>query len=295
MRTERADPALTILADREKVEQILLNLLSNAAKFTPRGGHVTMVATAHASTVEISVADTGVGIPRDKLTTIFEQFVQVSSSLTREHEPRSRPGDQSRAGPCHGRRRRRGEHRAGWVHIYAHAAVRCQDGVARQAWVRPGPRLHPTPLHCAVESIDRPRVIRRIQEGDWSPSGLVSARTLRSIPLLVERPPACCNTSVYSMNNSHVAALANARPIKANGDESPPPRTNRRAAPASIASRPSQPPREPAATAVGSNPDNADESAANQARHTHLYPLQLCAVMDRANRWTVAWTERGAR
>ena len=81
-----ADPTVTIVADREKVEQILLNLLSNAAKFTPRGGHVTMLATAHAATVEISVADTGVGIPADKLTTIFEPFVQVSSTLTREHE-----------------------------------------------------------------------------------------------------------------------------------------------------------------------------------------------------------------
>jgi signal transduction histidine kinase len=83
---EGADPSVTIIADREKVEQILLNLLSNAAKFTPRGGHVTMLATTHATTVEISVADTGVGIPGDKLTTIFEPFVQVSSTLTREHE-----------------------------------------------------------------------------------------------------------------------------------------------------------------------------------------------------------------
>jgi PAS domain S-box-containing protein len=67
-------------ADREKVEQILLNLLSNASKFTGRGGLVTIEADADpadASRVHLRVRDTGVGIPADRLEAIFEPFVQV--------------------------------------------------------------------------------------------------------------------------------------------------------------------------------------------------------------------------
>jgi signal transduction histidine kinase len=72
--------------DSEKLEQILLNLLSNATKFTPRGGRITLVATRHGSRVEIAVSDTGVGIPPDRLSAIFEPFVQLDPSLTRERD-----------------------------------------------------------------------------------------------------------------------------------------------------------------------------------------------------------------
>jgi signal transduction histidine kinase len=80
------DSRVSVLADGEKLEQILLNLLSNATKFTPRGGQIMVVSTTHADAVEISVADTGIGIPPDKLATIFEPFTQVNPSLTREQE-----------------------------------------------------------------------------------------------------------------------------------------------------------------------------------------------------------------
>jgi signal transduction histidine kinase/DNA-binding NarL/FixJ family response regulator len=75
-------------ADREKLVQVLLNLLSNAIKFTAEGGRVTIGVEEVAPPegpplVLVRVRDTGIGIPKDKLETIFEPFVQVDASLTR--------------------------------------------------------------------------------------------------------------------------------------------------------------------------------------------------------------------
>ena len=81
-----ADPDLVVRVDSEKLEQILLNLLSNATKFTPQGGRITLAATRHGSRVEVTVSDTGVGIPPDRLGAIFEPFVQLDPSLTRERD-----------------------------------------------------------------------------------------------------------------------------------------------------------------------------------------------------------------
>ena len=75
-----------ISADPEKARQILLNLLSNAMKFTPRGGRITVTCASRGDVVEISVADSGMGIPADKLDSIFEPFVQVDTRLTRTQE-----------------------------------------------------------------------------------------------------------------------------------------------------------------------------------------------------------------
>jgi PAS domain S-box-containing protein len=74
-------PGVTALADRLKTEQILLNLLSNATKFTPRGGTVTVTCEASESQAIVHVTDTGVGIPPDKLEDVFEPFVQVGRTL----------------------------------------------------------------------------------------------------------------------------------------------------------------------------------------------------------------------
>jgi signal transduction histidine kinase len=71
------------VADREKVGQVLLNLLSNAAKFTPAGGRVTVSADAGDGRARLRVADTGIGIPADQLDVIFEPFVQVDGTRTR--------------------------------------------------------------------------------------------------------------------------------------------------------------------------------------------------------------------
>jgi signal transduction histidine kinase len=79
-------PQLAVRADGEKCEQIVLNLLSNAMKFTKRGGRVEVACTPEQDRVAISVADTGVGIPPDKLGIVFEPFIQVDPSLTRQRD-----------------------------------------------------------------------------------------------------------------------------------------------------------------------------------------------------------------
>jgi signal transduction histidine kinase len=73
-------------ADREKLEQVLLNLLSNAARFTAAGGRVTVRAEPvpdRPDLVRLVVADTGIGIPADKVEAIFEPFVQIRSGTPR--------------------------------------------------------------------------------------------------------------------------------------------------------------------------------------------------------------------
>ncbi|HEY2067587.1 MAG TPA: ATP-binding protein [Gemmatimonadaceae bacterium] len=71
---------LRALADREKLEQIVLNLLSNATKFTDDGGRIEVRCSGDASFVRVRVTDSGVGIPADKLAMIFEPFEQVQSA-----------------------------------------------------------------------------------------------------------------------------------------------------------------------------------------------------------------------
>lgn len=78
-------PTVRVRADREKLQQILLNLLTNAIKFTD-AGEIRVSCPAAGRTVSISVADTGRGIAADKLATVFEPFVQVDQRLTRSHE-----------------------------------------------------------------------------------------------------------------------------------------------------------------------------------------------------------------
>jgi len=77
----RSDCNYFILADPEKLQQILLNLATNAIKFTPAGG-ISVRCRSDDATVTIDVTDTGVGIPPDKLEQIFEPFIQVNRSLT---------------------------------------------------------------------------------------------------------------------------------------------------------------------------------------------------------------------
>ena len=79
-------PSLVARADGEKLRQILVNLLSNAVKFTPAGGRIDLSCAQEGSVARIRVADTGIGIPADKLDAIFDPFVQVRADLTRPHE-----------------------------------------------------------------------------------------------------------------------------------------------------------------------------------------------------------------
>ena len=68
---------LTVRADAEKVRQILLNLLTNALKFTTSGGEITLTVATKDNVVRLTVRDTGVGIPENMLDAVFEPFVQV--------------------------------------------------------------------------------------------------------------------------------------------------------------------------------------------------------------------------
>ena len=77
---------LTVHGDQDKVRQILLNLLTNALKFTAPGGSVEVTCDSNEDYVAIRVSDTGLGIPGSELNTIFEPFVQVNPSLTRSTE-----------------------------------------------------------------------------------------------------------------------------------------------------------------------------------------------------------------
>jgi len=82
-----ATSALTVIADREKLRQIMLNLLSNAIRFTPPGGVITLAARADdRDRVEIRVEDTGPGIPESRRGDVFEPFVQLDRSLAQPQE-----------------------------------------------------------------------------------------------------------------------------------------------------------------------------------------------------------------
>ena len=92
---------IDVYCDRDMVEKILSNLLSNAFKFTPAGGRVTVTVTQFRtqnftefgiqssiprSEIAITVSDTGIGIPPEQLDKVFDRFYQVDASQTREHE-----------------------------------------------------------------------------------------------------------------------------------------------------------------------------------------------------------------
>ncbi len=76
----------TVWADPVRFKQIMYNLLSNAVKFTPEGGSVTVTARPCGEMVEISVADTGIGIAKEHLDKIFEEFYQVDSSYSKQYK-----------------------------------------------------------------------------------------------------------------------------------------------------------------------------------------------------------------
>ena len=69
-----------VVADERKVKQVLLNLLSNALKFTPEGGRIDVSARAHDGVAEISVHDTGIGIAAEDQEAVFEEFRQVGTA-----------------------------------------------------------------------------------------------------------------------------------------------------------------------------------------------------------------------
>lgn len=83
---QNQNESAVIEADRRAFMQIMLNLLSNAAKFTESGGSITITISEHTENrISIAVSDTGIGIPADKLHRIGQPFEQISSAMTRGH------------------------------------------------------------------------------------------------------------------------------------------------------------------------------------------------------------------
>jgi signal transduction histidine kinase len=81
----RVDPgAAAVIADRTALEQILLNLVENAIRYTGAGGHITIETMPAENGVELTVSDTGTGIPPEHLPRIFERFYRADSGRSRE-------------------------------------------------------------------------------------------------------------------------------------------------------------------------------------------------------------------
>jgi signal transduction histidine kinase/CheY-like chemotaxis protein len=77
------DADVQIAADQRKLKQIMFNLLSNAVKFTPEGGTVSVLATRDGDFIEITVADSGIGIREDDIAKLFHPFTQLESIYTK--------------------------------------------------------------------------------------------------------------------------------------------------------------------------------------------------------------------
>ena len=83
LRLELPQTPATLRCDSTRVIQVICNLLSNATKYTPPGGDITLTVQKQGEIIELRVRDTGTGIPRDMLSRVFDMFTQLSQSLDR--------------------------------------------------------------------------------------------------------------------------------------------------------------------------------------------------------------------
>jgi len=86
--TDLSDEVGIVHIDPDRVQQVVWNLLANAVKFTPEGGHVHVRVARVGGTVEIEVRDTGIGIREDFLAHVFDRFRQAEQGATRRESPR---------------------------------------------------------------------------------------------------------------------------------------------------------------------------------------------------------------
>jgi len=86
LRAKLPQAPIYINGDVKRITLAMNNLLNNAVKFTPEGGHIEGAIAMHTGRVSVSVSDTGIGIPQGELTRIFDGFYQVEDHLVRHHE-----------------------------------------------------------------------------------------------------------------------------------------------------------------------------------------------------------------
>ncbi len=72
------------IGDRDRIEQVILNIIGNSIKYTPDGGNIYVHLTQVNDTIKIKVIDTGIGIPQPDLPRIFERFYRVDKARSRE-------------------------------------------------------------------------------------------------------------------------------------------------------------------------------------------------------------------
>ena len=86
IRVEIEEGIPPVWADERLLKQILLNLLTNAIKFTPRGGRITVAARSRSGEIEIAVSDTGIGMSDSEIEVALKPFGQIDSDLARQHQ-----------------------------------------------------------------------------------------------------------------------------------------------------------------------------------------------------------------
>ncbi len=83
IKAELPDVMPDVMGDRDRLEQVVVNLFDNAIKYSPAGGYVTITAENLGGEVRIDVSDTGIGIPADDISRIFERFYRVDKARSR--------------------------------------------------------------------------------------------------------------------------------------------------------------------------------------------------------------------
>lgn len=83
MESEFTGLGFTAMGDRLRIEQALVNMIDNAVKYTPQGGHIKVIVRGDGRNVHVTVSDTGVGIPADKIERVFERFYRVDKARSR--------------------------------------------------------------------------------------------------------------------------------------------------------------------------------------------------------------------
>jgi signal transduction histidine kinase len=79
IRLVKAEP-IVVQGDRDRIEQVLMNLIDNAIKYSPKGGEIDLAVSVRDREAVVSVADSGVGIPREKQTNVFQRFYSAHTS-----------------------------------------------------------------------------------------------------------------------------------------------------------------------------------------------------------------------